>query len=62
MYLNTCNNREELRASHAELDEVKETYVTVCREKDETEAKVNGEWEQRLNVELHQVRILVLRK
>ena len=41
----------------SELDDVKTQYVTVCEERAAVEARLTSEWEEKLNVELHALRV-----
>ena len=51
---------EELSATLKELDEVKATYVKTCEDQKISEQNLNEEWESRLNVELHELRLQLI--
>ena len=52
-----CIFSEELVATQQELDDVKASYVALGQERKASEQRLNEDWEQRLNVELHQLRL-----
>ena len=41
----------------SELDDVKTQYVSVCEERAAVETRLTSEWEEKLNVELHALRV-----
>ena len=41
----------------SELDDVKTQYVSVCEERAAVESRLTSEWEEKLNVELHALRV-----
>ena len=44
--------RDELRTAEAEIDRVKDVYVTLCEEKERLEGKLTEEWKGKMDSEL----------
>ena len=49
--------RQELSETQEELLEVKSSYVNICNEKDEIEAKLEREWSNKLDQQINKVTI-----